>query len=173
MRTQAIALPCRSAKPAPHRRTRKQNAQAARPGRLRGFTVVEALVVLLILLGGILVLTRFQGTQINVGAQNRQRTEAVFLAQQTIESLRAFSVVATTAGADAYADIVSGTDSVKGLAATYARTWTVTDKGTPAYKTVEVSVTWQDARGKNETVTLTTYVSAADPALAGRAITGT
>ena len=77
------------------------------------------------------------------------------------------------AAADAYADIVSGTDSFKGQAATFARAWTVTDQAVPMYKLVEVSITWADARGKSEAVTLTTHVSAADPALAGRAITGT
>ena len=154
-----------------------RNVKSVRNGRnvwpMRGFTIIESLVVLVILLVGILMLTRLQGSQSHIGSSNRQRTEAVFLAQQTIESLRAFSVVATTSGADAYADIVAGSDSVKGLSATFARSWNVSDQASPAYKVVEVAVTWQDARGKSETVTLTTYVSPADPALSGQAITGT
>ena len=150
-----------------------RSLRPSQPQNLRGFTIIEVMVMLVILLIGILLLTRLQGVQVNTGSANRQRTEAVFLAQQTIESLRAYSVIPSTTGADAYTDIDSGSDSVKGLAATYARTWTVTTTASPAYKTVEVAVTWQDSRGKSETVSLTSYVSAADPAVSGQAITGT
>lgn len=140
--------------------------------RQRGFTILESLIALVIILVGILAITRLQTTQISAGASSKQRTEATLLAQQVIENFRAYTTIATSVGATAYADIATGSDAVAAAGTNYARTWTVTAKTGPEHKLIVVTVNWP-ASGKTEAVTLTTIIAPLDPALSGRLISGT
>ena len=140
--------------------------------RPRGFTILEAMIALAVILIGILAITRLQTTQVSAGDSSRQRIEASLLAQQVIEGMRAFSTVPTTTGATAYADIAAGSDSVASGGVSYARSWTVTAQSGPERKLVAVTVAWT-AKGRQETVTLSTMIAPADPAVSGRLISGT
>ena len=140
--------------------------------RSRGFTILESMIALAVILIGILAITQMQTTQVAAGTSSRQRVEASLLAQQVIEGLRAYATIPATGGATAYADIATGADSVASSGVTYARNWTVESKTGPEHKVVAVTVTWTGS-GKAESVTLTTIIGAADPALSGRLISGT
>lgn len=135
-----------------------------------GFAMVEVLVTLLILAGGLLAVGKFQGTLIENSSLAKQRTEAVMLGQQKIESLRAYEVLTTTTGKFAYADIATGADTVNGTNATYARSWAVAASSSPAYKRIAMTVGWTDNRGGAQSVSLATLVSSSDPALSGSLI---
>lgn len=135
-----------------------------------GFAMVEVLVTLLILAGGLLAVGKFQGTLIENSSLAKQRTEAVMLGQQKIESLRTYEVLTTTTGKFAYADIAAGADTINGANATYNRSWTVAGSSSPTYKSIAMAVGWTDNRGSAQSVSLATLISSSDPALSGSLI---
>lgn len=136
-----------------------------------GFALLEVLVTLLILAGGLLALSKFQGTLMQNSSVARQRTEAVMLGQQKIEDLRSFEVMSTATGKLAYADIATGSDSISATTATFTRSWTVTANTNPTYKNITMAVSWSDSRGAAQSVTLGSMISSTDPALSGSLIT--
>ncbi|MEQ1804904.1 MAG: pilus assembly protein PilV, partial [Burkholderiaceae bacterium] len=78
----------------------------------RGTTLLEGLVAFLVLSLGMLSVVRVQ-TQMRLNTDvARQRSEAVRIAQEDIERLRAFSVIAVRAGATAFAGVASATRQV-------------------------------------------------------------
>lgn len=137
-----------------------------------GFAMVEVLVTLLILAGGLLAVGKFQGTLIENSSLAKQRTEAVMLGQQKIESLRAYEVLTITTGKFAYANIATGADTINGANAIYTRSWIVTASNSPApaYKSITMTVSWTDNRGSAQSVSLATLISSSDPALSGSLI---
>lgn len=140
--------------------------------RQRGTTLLEGLVALLVLSLGMFSVARVQ-TQLRLNADTaRQRSEAVRLAQEDLERLRAFSVVAATAGARAFADIVDATttvDAASGLASNtrYQVTRTVTDAQAPQARNATVAVSWADRTGTEHRVVLDSVISGSNPAYSG------
>jgi type IV pilus modification protein PilV len=148
--------------------------------RQRGTTLLEALVALLVLALGMFSVARVQ-TQLRLNADNaRQRSEAVRLAQEDIERLRAFSVVEATAGARAYADIVTASSSidaatdVPGFSSTtrYTLTRNVSDAQAPRARNASVSVAWTDRGGSAHEVTLSSVIAGSNPAYTGALTVG-
>ena len=138
----------------------------------RGTTLLEALVALLVLSLGMFSVARVQ-TQLRLNADMaRQRSEAVRLAQEDMERLRAFSVLATTTGARAYADIVNATatvDTSTGYTSNtrYQVTRNVTTAGAPNTKTASVAVSWADRGGTDHQVVLNSLITGSNPAYSG------
>ena len=134
----------------------------------RGFTIVEALVALVVIAFGMLAIVGFQ---LNVSRNSdvaRQRAEAVRLAQDRLEELRAFQRVTTLVGERAYNDIVSEVSTnvtPTNSNTTYSRTTTVTTAG--ELKLVTVSVAWVDRANETYTVSLNTVISESDPSRVG------
>ncbi|MEO5362001.1 MAG: prepilin-type N-terminal cleavage/methylation domain-containing protein [Magnetococcus sp. DMHC-8] len=126
----------------------------------RGFTLVEAMVALLILSVGMLALGRLQGSMTQSSAQAKARTEALRLAEGKIEELRGFSSLAAVTGYANSADTVTGTNAV------FTRSWSWTNTAAPAYRSVQVTVAWQDRSG-SQSVGLRTLLGQVDPAEAG------
>jgi Tfp pilus assembly protein PilV len=142
------------------------------PPRQRGTTLLEALITFVVLSLGILTVGRVQ-THLRLGSDiARQRAEAVRLGQEELENLRAFSVVAVTAGARAYADIAARSLSIDGGTGyvsntTYRLTRAVeADAGLDA-KQVSVDVAWADRSGQAQHIVLHSVVAALDPKYAG------
>lgn len=161
--------------------------------REAGFTLVEALVALLVMAFGMLAIAGFQTTLSRNSDVAKQRSEAVRLAQQKIDELRSF--VSLTG--DGVGNTVDYADDLKGSAdlgsetiaanATYKgityqsntqflRTWTVTKDGAAAVaadgtdpqKWVSVTVEWADrtAAGPtayNQSVTVTSVIARSHP----------
>ena len=100
---------------------------------------------------------------------SKQRTEAMRIAQERMEDLRNFSVLATTPGAKAFADKASfGATAVTGY--TTNTTYTVSGSVTPTTaspdKTLTVSVAWTDRTGATQNVTLVSAMANVAPELA-------
>ena len=140
--------------------------------RQRGTTLLEALIAFLVLSLGILTIGRVQ-THLRLGSDiARQRAEAVRLGQEELENLRAFSVIAASAGARSYAEIAGRTlliDADAGYATNtrYRLTRSVQAAANVDAKDVSVDVAWSDRSGQDQHVTLHSVVAAIDPKYAG------
>lgn len=120
----------------------------------RGFSLIEALVSLLVLSFGMLAIASFQLNLFRSSDLAKQRTEATRLAQQKVEELRAFTRVETHTGTPHIVnytdDVVSGTEVLASSAAQsntdFTRTWTVTPfpAAGDTEKRVSVVVSWAD-----------------------------
>ncbi len=131
--------------------------------RQSGFSLMEVLVGIVIFSIGMLALGSLQGALTRSMAEAKVRTEAVNIAEETIEAQRGFFQIATTVNTLAYADITDATQSVTRNNVSYTVTQDVTDYyydlqtdsfNTTAptgitisnYKTVMVTVAWADDR---------------------------
>jgi Tfp pilus assembly protein PilV len=148
---------------------------ASRIGVQRGFTLLEALIALLVTAFGLLAIAGMQSTLSRNSDIAKQRSEAVRLAQAKMEELRGFDGVLAASGvAFSYATGVvdSGTPETLGAGsnATFTRSWTVrrADGVTPATaddleKWVTVTVAWTDRTGEAQRVTMTSVIARNDP----------
>jgi Tfp pilus assembly protein PilV len=164
----------------PHHMQRdgRPDACSAKLGtRQRGTTLLEALVAFLVLSLGMLTVARVQtGLRLHAEAA-RQRSEAVRLGQEDIESLRAYSIFEHPAGvasgpARSYTDVASRTtavDTTPGLAV--ATRYTVTRQVGAASarnaKDVSVRVGWTDRGGNAHRVALDSLIAGNDPGGSG------
>ncbi|WP_024300978.1 prepilin-type N-terminal cleavage/methylation domain-containing protein [Pseudogulbenkiania sp. MAI-1] len=133
--------------------------------RQRGFSLLEVLITLVVLGGGLLAIGGLYGKIMNGSAAAKERSEAVVLAEQKLEELR-YAL---------YASIAAGSDSVNaatgsGSSANFSRNWSVTSSSSPAYKTVTVTVSWTDSRNQNQSAVLTSRISGIDPKRSGELI---
>ena len=120
-----------------------------RRGQQGGFTVVEVLIALLVLLIGMAGMLSLQLTAMKATGFSRHATEATTLAEDRLEYLRTAPVASLTSGSDqvnSQGDVVS-----TGL---FTRTWTVTP-GTEL-TTITVAVTWQEQGADDYTITMST-----------------
>ena len=140
--------------------------------RQRGTTLLEALIAFLVLTLGMLTVARVQ-THLRLNADvARQRSEAVRLAQEDLESLRAYAVLAAASGVRSYEGIASHTrtvDSDTGYATdtSYLVARAIDAGGMPDAKDASVTVSWTDRGGSAQQVTLSSVIAGADPAYSG------
>jgi len=114
-----------------------------------GFTVVEVLIALLVLLIGMAGMLSLQLTAMKATGFSRHATEATVLVEDRLESLRTAPVSSLTDGSD---QVNAGGDvDATGL---FARTWTITPGADTT--TVTVSVTWQEQGADDYTITMST-----------------
>jgi len=146
--------------------------QPQRAKRQRGTTLLEALVAFLVLSLGMLTVARVQ-TQLRFNSDvARQRSEAVRLGQDELETLRAFSVVAASGAARSFADVTTASrtvDSTTGYASNtrYLVARQVDAASAPHAKTASVTVSWTDRAGDPQHVVLDSVISGTDPAYSG------
>ncbi len=140
--------------------------------RQRGTTLLEALVAFLVLSLGMLSVARVQ-TQLRLHADvARQRAEAVRLGQEDMERLRAFAVIAHSAGERAYADIASAStavDAEAGFATNtrYVVTRQIDSTALSHAKSAAVTVGWTDRSGSAQQVVLSSIIAESNPAYSG------
>lgn len=133
----------------------------------RGIGLIEALLAFLVLSLGMLAMTRVQSDLRAHAELARQRTEAVRIAQQDIETLRAYSVLGTSAGARSYDQITSAITTVDSIAPTrYELSRQVGASADGQAANVAVTVRWNDRRGDPQRVALSSVIARGAPALA-------
>ncbi|MFT3816962.1 MAG: prepilin-type N-terminal cleavage/methylation domain-containing protein [Rubrivivax sp.] len=135
--------------------------------RLRGISLIEALVALAVMAFGMLGIVGIQASLRNNADVARQRAEAVRIADEVIESARAYSVVNTTTGKQAYQDITAGatTTTVAGTNASFTKTVTITDSADFRFKTLNVKMSWLDRTNATQEVQLTSVIHRVPPEL--------
>lgn len=142
----------------------------------RGVSIIEALVAFLILSMGLLAFARIQSELRFATDVSRQRAEAVRLAQENMEKLRAYIVLpANGAGTTPLSfdeDIVQVTAAPTTLVnvnTEFRLTRTVnTVTGDMPYKSLAVNVSWEDRRGETQSVTLNSGIARLDPTVSGK-----
>lgn len=134
---------------------------------LRGLSLIEALVALAVMAFGMLGIVGIQASLRNNADVARQRAEAVRIADEVIESARAYSVVNTTATKRAYQDIVAGsaTTTVAGTNTSFTKTVTITDSADFSFKTLNVKMSWLDRTSAPQEVQLTSVIHRVPPEL--------
>jgi Tfp pilus assembly protein PilV len=145
--------------------------------RPRGVSLVEALVALAVLTLGMLAYVGVQSALRYNADVAQQRSQAVRIAQEAIESWRGY--VAVEADGDAatvnYAEIATLPDETVAPAtanAAFTLSRSVTDAAgadpaAPRIKTLVVDVGWDDRNGIRQSVRLSTTIMATPPELAG------
>lgn len=136
----------------------------------RGVSLVEALVALAVMAFGMMAIVGVQSTMRQNADIAKQRSEAVRIAQEAIERWRAYSVLDTTAGRTAYADIATQDDEIVAGYQTntsYTLSRTVTDLPGQNQKALQVGVSWADRNGATQAIQLNSVVALSDPAIAG------
>lgn len=132
----------------------------------RGTSLVEALVALAVMAFGMLAVVGIQTTlRLNADAA-KQRSEAVRIAQEAMETARAFSTIDIAVGQVAYADIatVAGLGVVGYTTNTsYALTQDIAARTAPDRKELRIRVDWTDRNGQFQRVELNSVVGANDP----------
>lgn len=152
--------------------TLRTSRSRASPKRQLGTTLLESLVAFLVLSLGMLSVVRVQ-SQLRLNSDvARQRSEAVRLAQEDLEKMRAFSVIEARAGAHAYASLADATTTFDADAGqpgntSYTLRRRVTAGDVPRAKDAAVEVSWADRTGVAQQITLNSMISASDPAYSG------
>lgn len=138
----------------------------------RGVSLIEALVAMAAMAFGMLGVVGLQSTLRMNADIAKQRSEAVRIAQETVESRRTFSTIATDplGVRAAFDDIVSDAvgRAVVGTNATFTvfETVTAAPVGIPS-KLLAVRVDWSDRLGQAQSVFLTTNIARVSPELSG------
>lgn len=129
-----------------------------------GSTLLEALVAFLVLSLGMIAIARLQG-QLRLDADvARQRSEAVRLAQEDMETLRGFSTIAAAPGTRSFDALASASRTVDGGTA-YLIDRRIGPSDAPQAKTASITVSWTDRSGTAQHVTLHSLIAGSDPAL--------
>lgn len=132
-----------------------------------GVSLIEALVALAVMAFGMLGVVGMQSTM-RAGADiSRQRSEAVRIAQEELERLRNYSVLASAPGVFAFEDIITAAPA--SVAASNSNTTFILETVVPnaasdamaRVRQVQVSVAWADrsASAANQRVELTTAIA--------------
>lgn len=132
----------------------------ARPQQ--GFTILEALIALLVMAFGILALAGMQIMLSNNADIARQRSEATRLAQERIERMRAYDGIGT--GAITWNALPVATET---FSANTNTTFTVAAAiggvATDAMRSVSVTASWTDRTGAAQQVVLNSVISQTSP----------
>lgn len=142
-----------------------------------GFTLIEAMVALIVLGFGMLALAGMQATLSRNADVAKQRTEAMRLAQDKMEGLRSFTGLTADATYVDWTDLGSGTDQISSYVlsgttlgstnTTFTRRWTLGGASTDSQRAINVSVSWTDRSGDTQSINLASVVARVDPKDAG------
>ncbi len=138
--------------------------------RQAGFSLIEALIALLVVSFGMLGIASFQYTLSRASDIAKQRTEATRIAQKEIDRLRSFAqrqAETTPTYLLTYVeDLVSaGATPVVGVSTntTYSMQRVVTTPAGDRFRWINVIVSWADRNGQSHDVRLATAISDGDP----------
>jgi type IV pilus modification protein PilV len=150
--------------------TMSRNLHSRRHAQQRGFTILEAMVALLVAAFGLLGLVGMQMTLSRSADVAKQRGEATRLAQEQLEDMRSFTVIDSTPGKQSWADLSANADLELDPGTTnVAYTGSVTLDGdvNDTMRFAQVSVNWVDRANQQQSVVLRSVISHTDPADVG------
>lgn len=127
----------------------------SRPVREHGFTLIEALIALVILSFGLFGLMQLQARVMTGTSASKTQTIAVNLAHQKIEELRV-TPYDEIAGNNGESEVIPAGE---GGTTAFTRSWSVKEETSPPYKEVSVTASWTDAEQIPESVTLTSFIA--------------
>ncbi|WP_200388151.1 type IV pilus modification PilV family protein [Thiocapsa imhoffii] len=130
-------------------------------GKTAGSILIEAIIALVILSGGLLAIAKLQGALVGSSGDSKARSEAAQFAGSRLDALRANFQTSTDRCAALLANHGTTTGTWTGLNTTF--TWTETRTLVGTRLRVRQVVTWQDARAQAQTVTLVSEMSCEDP----------
>jgi Tfp pilus assembly protein PilV len=126
--------------------------------RPEGFTLLEVMISICILMAGLLAVGTMQVTAIYGNSQANRVTKATSMAEEKMEELLSLEYTL----ASAHADLSQGNHPVAPVtdASGYTTTWTVEDNvlGNQNTKAITVTVTWQN-KGMAKSTSLSSYLS--------------
>lgn len=138
-----------------------------RPFPRRGFTLIEAVLTMLVVAVGLLTMG---ATYMKISRSEdvaRQRSEATRLVVDQVEAMRGYTQIATGgAGVVSWNGLASGEDTVTTNAA-YTRRWTLSGSPNDTMRTLRVDVTWTDRSDEAQAISMSTVISRTDPADVG------
>jgi hypothetical protein len=129
--------------------------------RAGGLTLIEVLIALGILAGGLLTAAAAQLYAMKGGSSGRHGSDAAAIAQAQLENFQriAFPNLAPTGGWDppggAQVDTVVQADPVNQVEMSYAVQWRIADLA-PCLKAIDVRVTWNEPQRPNRSVVAST-----------------
>ena len=129
----------------------------------RGSSLVEALVTFLVLSLGMIAIAWLQGHLRMVADVPRQRSEAVRLAQQGMETLRGFATL-VAAGTTRSFDVIESTSRVVDAGTAYRIDRQINATTLPHAKAASITVGWTDRSGSARQVALHSIIAGSDPA---------
>lgn len=137
---------------------------------VRGVSLIEALVALTVMSFGMLAVVGVQGTLRFNSDVAKQRSEAVRIGQEAMESLRAYTQLQTDPSGtrQAFADIATAAaTAVTGYTtnATYTLDRRVVDDAVTGLKSLQITVRWQDRNGAEQSIRLESHIARIEPAL--------
>lgn len=150
-----------------------------RAPRQRGFTLIEAMIALVIIAFGLLALAGMQIMLSRNADVAKQRTEAMRLAQERMEVMRAYVSIAPVPAVPpappplAWETLATAmSDPLNPLTSTFSntifsRSWFVGGTAADAMRPVSVTVDWTDRAGEPQSVTLTSVIANTDPTRVG------
>lgn len=139
--------------------------------RPRGFALLDALVSVVVLAGGMTTVAALNGRLLSDSSLSKNRAQAVALAQEKIEELRTNLVNNSTSMANNFSILASGSDSCADNPSPYScgsagfqRTWTISNHSAiPNSKNIRVSVTWTDSQNEAQSVVLSSLITWDNP----------
>jgi type IV pilus modification protein PilV len=135
---------------------------------MAGVGLIEVLITLVIVAGGVMAMSRLQGLLLTGAASSRQQSDASFIAQRVLEDLRSKNWTDTSLAQTGSPFALA---AVSGTTATYSVQYTVTDTGAAGqmqFKTVQVTVSWTDAQGQARTYAASTRLQRIDADFSAR-----
>ena len=151
-----------------------------------GFALIEVLVSVIVVAFGMLALASMQLNLSRNADVAKQRSEAVRLAQEKMECLRAFTQITTSTTTSATRNCMGAlraiyawddlatvsSDPLNPLASaysntTYARSWTIGGLTSDSLRPVTVTLAWTDRAGAAQTFVLNSVISQSNPDNAG------
>jgi len=117
-------------------------------GFVAGFTLIEIMIAVVILMFGLLVVGSMQISAIRGNYMSGNTSMAISLAGEKMEELinKDYSKADLTAGNHGPEAILKTGTGVEGTGGLYSRSWTVTNETSPTRKSVVVTVSWEKNR---------------------------
>lgn len=141
-----------------------KNSRLRAQARQGGFTLIEALLALLVMAFGMLSLSGMQLSLSRSADVAKQRTEAMRLAQRRMDEYRSYTSIAAGGGHTIVWDTLPASATQTAVTnATYTVTTTMGGVIADALRPISVSVAWTDRGNQAQSITISSVISKSDP----------